>query len=74
MTVIKIWILFNMLLFSVALARGQEQQAPRVRALMERVNTEVSNNLQCSEALHSLMDRVRELEKKLKEATKTEDK
>ncbi len=70
MTLIKIWLLFNMLLFSVALARAQEQATPRERALMERVSGEINSNLVCSAATIALQDKIKELEQKLKEATK----
>ena len=70
MTAIKIWVLLNMLILSVALARAQEQAAPRERALMERVSAEINNNLACATDKQTLMDRIRELEAKLKEKDK----
>lgn len=73
---IKVWILLNMLLFSVALAHAQEPVAqtlqaatpPRERALMERVGAEINNNLVCSTNVAALQDRIKELESKLKAA------
>lgn len=74
MTIIKIWILLNMFLFSVALVGAQEQQAsPRERAMLERIRSEVNGNMYCSELVEVLRDRVRDLEAKLK-ATETEKK
>lgn len=61
MTAVKIWILFNMFLASVVLARAQEQATPRERALMERVGSEVNGNLICVANVVALQDKVKEL-------------
>lgn len=72
MTPIKIWLLFTVFLFSVALARAQELSPPRERALMARVSSEINSNLACSTDVAALQDKIRELEQKLKAADKPE--
>ena len=67
---IKVWILLNLFLFSVALARAQEQATPREQALMQRVSGEINGNLVCSANTIALQDKIKELEAKLKEAEK----
>lgn len=61
MTAVKIWILFNMFLASVVLARAQEQAAPRERALMQRIGSEVNSNLVCAANAEALQDKIKEL-------------
>lgn len=71
MMFVKLWVLFNLLALSVALARAQEQPpSPHERALMERVSREINSNLICSTNLEALRDKIKELEAKLKEAPK----
>lgn len=65
-TLIKNWILLNILLASVALARGQEQESPRVQALFGRVNSEVSANLQCVANAITLADQLKEAKQKVR--------
>lgn len=71
---LKIYILINVVALSLILclpARAQEQQSPRTRALIERLNHEVQNTLTCSENAYKLLDKVKELQDKLDAAQKS---
>lgn len=46
--------------------RAQDNPAPRERALMERVSIEINGNLACSANAMVLLDRIKDLEQKLK--------
>ncbi len=70
MTFIKVCVLLNMFAFLVVTARAQEQSSPRERALMERVSAEINGNLVCSTNVAALQDKIKDLEQKLKDATK----
>lgn len=47
-----------------------QEPSPRDRALTNRINIEIANNIACSTATQELLDRIRDLEAKLAEATK----
>lgn len=70
LTAVKLWLLFNMLVLSCILARA-EDQPPKVRALLERLNVEVGNTLTCSENVYTLLDKVKDLQAKLDAAMKS---
>lgn len=72
-SLLKIWVLVNMLVFAIAVSHAQEQSTPREQALMQRVSGEINGNLVCSANVIALQDKIKELEAKLKATEKPED-
>lgn len=68
MILVKLWLLFNLLFLAVAFAlpaRAQTAPSPQVRALSERIMSEINTSLACSAALLLAQDKIKELEDKL---------
>lgn len=62
--------LWGMVAIAGVKAFGQEQDTPRARAYLGRINAEIGSNLECSVSALTLQDRLQKTERELAEVKK----